>query len=99
MPIDLSRSTRSSGTRRTASTSAARAVISEASSWMPASKFSLVLRVVIEQGVKKWALKAHVSDLSWKNRHPEDAEAALRDGFSEAMLDYTCNEAVVITTR
>jgi len=29
----------------------------------------------------------------------EVAEAALRDGFSAAMLDYTCNEAVVITTR
>jgi hypothetical protein len=27
----------------------------------------------------------------------EVVEAALRDGFSEATLDYDCNDAVVIT--
>jgi surfactin synthase thioesterase subunit len=45
-------------------------------------------------------LKAHLFGTSLgKIVAREVAEAALRDGFSEAMLAYACNKAVVITAR
>jgi hypothetical protein len=50
--------------------------------------------------VTKGALKAHLFRTSLgKIVAREVAEAALRDGFSEAMLDYTCNKAVAMTAR